>query len=84
MEDVEGFTKQTITRLFNQRVLYFVMLVTKDENKDYKKPEVIGEYLENISQDMFASTIKTADRMHNMDETSRENFCVLFSILTPP
>lgn len=74
VEDVEGFTEQTITRLFNQRVSHFVMLVTKDESKDYKKPEVIGEYLENISKDMFASTIKTADRMHNMMTLQEKTF----------
>ena len=66
VEDVEGYTKETIERLFNPRVASFVMLVTKDPNRNYKEPEVIEEYLENISQDMFASTIKTADRMHNM------------------
>lgn len=74
VEDVDGYTEETITRLFNSRVSHFVMLVTKDEKKDYKKPEVIGEYLENISQDMFASTIKTADRMHNMMTLQEKTF----------
>ena len=66
VEDVKGYTEETITQLFNPRVAHFVMLVTKDPNKNYKQPEVIEEYLENIANDMFAATIKTADRMHNM------------------
>jgi len=74
VEDVEGYTQQTITRLFNARVSNFVMLVTKKTEKDYKNPEVIGEYLENISKDMFASTIKTADRMHNMMTLQEKSF----------
>lgn len=74
VEDVEGYTKETITRLFNPRVAEFVMLVTKEEGKDYKDPKVIGEYLENISNNMFAATIKTADRMHNMMTLQEKTF----------
>jgi len=74
VEDVEGYTEQTITSLFNPRVSKFVMLVTKDNNKDYKDPKVIGEYLDNISKDMFAATIKTADRMHNMMTLQEKSF----------
>ena len=74
VEDVEGYTETTIAKLFNPRVAHFVMLVTKEPEKDYKKPEVIGEYLEKISTDMFASTIKTADRMHNMMTLQEKTF----------
>lgn len=74
VEDVEGYTEETITRLFNPRVAKFVMLVTKDSSKDYKDPNVIGEYLDNISRDMFAATIKTADRMHNMMTLQEKTF----------
>lgn len=74
VEDVEGYTEQTITSLFNPRVSKFVMFVTKDNNKDYKDPKVIGEYLDNISKDMFAATIKTADRMHNMMTLQEKSF----------
>ena len=66
VEDVKGYTEETIAKLFNPRVAHLVMLVTKERGRDYKNPTVIGEYLKNISQDMFAATIKTADRMHNM------------------
>lgn len=66
IEDVEGYTEQTITSLFNPRVSHLVMLVTKKPGLDYKDPIVIEEYLDNISKDMFAAAIKTADRMHNM------------------
>lgn len=74
VEDVEGYTETTITKLFNPRVAHFVMLVTKEQNRNYKDPEVIGEYLENISRDMFAATIKTADRMHNMMTLQEKTF----------
>lgn len=74
IEDVEGYTEETITKLFGSRVAHFVMLVTKEHNKDYKKPEAIEEYLENISKDMFAATIKTADRMHNMMTLQEKTF----------
>ena len=74
VEDVDGYTEETISRLFNSRVAHLVMLVTKEENKDYKNPEIIGEYLEKISQDMFAATIKTADRMHNMMTHQEKTF----------
>lgn len=74
VEDVEGYTEQTITRLFNSRVAHFVMLVTKKRNENYEDPKVIGEYLENISRDMYASAIKTADRMHNMMTLQEKTF----------
>ena len=74
IEDVEGYTKETISSLFNPRVAKLVMLVTKDASKDYKKPEVIEEYLKNISEDMYAATIKTADRMHNMMTLQEKTF----------
>ena len=41
VEDVEGYTEETISRLFNPRVAHLVMLVTKDQNKNYKDPKVI-------------------------------------------
>ena len=74
VEDVEGYTELTISNLFNPRVAHMVMLVTKDSDKDYKKPAVIQSYLEEISEDMFASTIKTADRMHNMMTLQEKTF----------
>ena len=74
VEDVEGYTEETISRLFNPRVAHLVMLVTKDQNKNYKDPKVIGSYLEDISKDMFAATIKTANRMHNMMTLQEKSF----------
>lgn len=74
VEDVQGYTEQTVSNLFNPRVARLVMLVTKDPNKNYKEPANIEEYLHNISQDMFASAIKTADRMHNMMTLQEKTF----------
>lgn len=74
VEDVEGYTEQTIASLFNPRVARLVMLVTKNPNKNYKEPDNIMEYLDGISQDMYASAIKTADRMHNMMTLQEKTF----------
>lgn len=74
VEDVQGYTEQTISTLFNPRVAKLVMLVTKSPDKNYKEPAVIEEYLRLISQDMFASAIKTADRMHNMMTLQEKTF----------
>lgn len=74
VEDVNGYTEQCISSLFNSRVGNLVMLVTKDPQKNYKDPKVISEYLNEISKNMFASAIKTADRMHNMMTLQEKTF----------
>ncbi len=74
VEDVEGYTEQTIANLFNKRVAKYVMLLTKKPDKDYKQADILEEYVKEISKDMFASVIKTADRMHNMMTLQEKSF----------
>lgn len=74
IEDVEGYRRVTIAKMFNDNVARLVMLVTKKEGADYKKPEVIKEYLGDIISDMNAAAIKTADRMHNMMTLEEKTF----------
>lgn len=74
IEDVEGYRRVTIAKMFNDNVARLVMLVTKKEGVDYKKPEVMKEYLDAISSDMNSAAIKTADRMHNMMTLDEKTF----------
>ena len=74
IEDVEGYRRVTIAKMFNDNVARLVMLVTKKEGVDYKQPEAIKEYLDAISSDMNAAAIKTADRMHNMMTLDEKTF----------
>lgn len=74
IEDVEGYRRVTIAKMFNDNVARLVMLVTKKEGVDYKKPEAIKEYLDAISTDMNSAAIKTADRMHNMMTLDEKTF----------
>lgn len=66
VEDVKGYTIESISLIFNPNVGEYVRLLTKIEGIDYKDSTVISEYLEGISKYMFPAAIKTADRMHNM------------------
>ena len=74
IEDVEGYRKVTIEKMFNSNVARLVILVTKKEGVNYKQPEAIKKYLEDISTDMNAAAIKTADRMHNMMTLEEKTF----------
>ena len=74
IEDVEGSRRITIAKMFNENVARLVMLVTKKEGVNYKQPEAITQYLEEISKDMNAAAIKTADRMHNMMTLEEKTF----------
>ncbi len=74
IEDVEGYRRVTIAKMFNDNVARLVMLVTKKENVDYKQPEEIKKYLDAISADMNSAAIKTADRMHNMMTLDEKTF----------
>lgn len=74
IEDVEGYRRVTIAKMFNDNVARLVMLVTKKEGVNYKQPEAIIAYLEAISSDMNAAAIKTADRMHNMMTLEEKTF----------
>lgn len=74
IEDVAGYTEAAVTELFNHRIAHLVMLVTKLPERNYKDPIVLNDYLDKISQDMYAAAIKTADRMHNMMTLSEKTF----------
>jgi len=74
IEDVEGYRRITIERMFNKNVARLVMLVTKTEGIDYKKPEELQKYLQEISTDKDAAAIKTADRMNNMMSLEEKTF----------
>lgn len=74
IEDVEGYREVTISKMFNNNVARLVMLVTKKEGVDYKQPEAIKKYLQNISTDMNAAAIKASDRMHNMMTLEEKTF----------
>lgn len=74
IEDVEGYKRVTIEKMFNSNVARLVMLVTKKEGVNYKQPEAIKEYLETISTDMNAAAIKASDRMHNMMTLEEKTF----------
>ena len=74
IEDVDGYKRVTIEKMFNANVARLVMLVTKEQGVDYKKPENLKKYLDNISSDMYAAVIKTSDRMHNMLTLEEKDF----------
>lgn len=74
IEDVEGYSGVTIEKMFNSNVARLVILVTKKEDVDYKKPEEIENYVNGILTDMNAAAIKTADRMHNMMTLEEKSF----------
>lgn len=74
IEDVEGYRRITIEKMFNENVARLVMLVTKKEGVNYKHPATIKDYLKGILTDMNAAAIKTADRMHNMMTLEEKTF----------
>lgn len=74
IEDVEGYRRVTIEKMFNGNVARLVMLVTKKDGVNYKQPEAIKEYLNTISTDMNAAAIKASDRMHNMMTLEEKTF----------
>lgn len=74
IEDVTGYTYECISNMFNKHVADLVLVLTKKKGVDYKEDENIKEYLENIAEDIFASAIKTADRMHNMMTLQEKTF----------
>ena len=74
IEDVEGYTKITIEKMFNPKVAKLVDIVTKDHDTDYHVHENMVEYLRKIRGDQDAAMIKTADRMHNMMSLETKTF----------
>ena len=78
IEDVDGYKRVTIEKMFNANVARLVMLVTKEQGVDYKKPENLKKYLDNISSDMYAAVIKTSDRMHNMLTLEEKDFAARY------
>lgn len=79
IEDVKGYSEELISNMFNPRVAELVMLVTKKKGLDYKDAGVINEYLRTMADDMYASTIKTSDRMHNMMTLQEKTFDARYS-----
>ena len=74
IEDVEGYNRITLEKLFNTNVARLVSLLTKEHGKDYHIDENLKEYIGNIGTDANASVIKTADRMHNMMTLNQKTF----------
>lgn len=74
IEDVKGYTKITIEKMFNEHVAELVSYVTKEHNMDYHIHENMVAYLEKIKTSQNASIIKTADRMHNMMSLEQKTF----------
>lgn len=74
IEDVDGYSEKIIAKLFGENVAYLVSLVTKKPGLDYKKEEVIMDYLNGIAKNPYAAAIKTADRMHNMTTLQEKTF----------
>ena len=74
VEDVEGYRRVTLEKMFNSEVARLVMLVTKKEDIDYKQSENLKKYLDNILLDRDAAAIKTADRINNMMSLEEKTF----------
>ena len=74
IEDVEGYNRITLEKLFNANIARLVQLLTKEHNKDYRIPSNLIEYISLIKTDANASAIKTADRMHNMMTLNQKSF----------
>lgn len=67
VEDVYGYTYETIKNSFNEEVAKKVAKLTKKPHIDYKEhPEQFEEDLEEMLEDLGVCLIKTADRVHNM------------------
>ena len=66
IEDVPGYTEEGLAVLFGEKPARYVSLVSKKPDCDYHDPAILIGYLDEISADVYAAAIKTADRMHNM------------------
>lgn len=74
VEDVDGYDKVTIERLFNKEVARLVMLLSKRPDLDYHVDDNLSNYLGKILADRDASAIKTADRINNMMSLEEKTF----------
>lgn len=74
IEDVEGYNRITLERLFNANVARLVSLLTKEHGVDYHIQENLETYIGGIKTDANAAAIKTADRMHNMMTLNQKTF----------
>lgn len=77
VEDCEelGYTLEYIKSNFTSKVAFMVDKVTKKKEFNYKDPEIMEKYLEEIFEDLGSSLIKTGDRMHNfgtLNDATRE------------
>ncbi len=66
IEDVPGYTEEGLAALFGARAAHYVAMVSCEPGQNYHEHFVMRAYLDNISSDLYAAAIKTADRMHNM------------------
>ena len=66
IEDVPGYTRESLALLFGEKVGEYVSAVSQTPGLDYHDPQVLTEHLEHIAADVNTAAIKTADRMHNM------------------
>ena len=74
IEDVEGYNRVTLEKLFNANIARLVMLLTKEHGVNYRVPENLEKYIAAIKTDANASAVKTADRMHNMMTLNQKTF----------
>lgn len=79
VEDVEGYNKITIERLFNKEVARLVMLLSKNPDLDYHIDQNLYDYLDDISNNRDASAIKTADRINNMMSLEEKTFVARYN-----
>lgn len=70
LEDVPAYNFEIINFMYGTNVAQMVDLVTKKEAVDYSKQENMTSYLNAISENIGASLIKTADRIHNFGTLS--------------
>ena len=66
IEDVPGYTRESISLVFGERVGVYVSAVSQKPGLDYHDAKVLQEHLNDIAADVSTAAIKTADRMHNM------------------
>lgn len=66
IEDVPGYTRESLALLFGEKVGDYVDAVSQKPGLDYHDPQILRAHLEQIASDVNTAAIKTADRMHNM------------------
>ena len=79
IEDVPGYTRESLSLLFGEKVGEYVAAVSQTPGLDYHDPQILRAHLEQIASDVNTAAIKTADRMHNMytlaDASIEKRYC---------